>query len=70
MGNWKGIRQGLKPPGNRAPNRQIELYDLSTDVGETRDVAAQFPEIVAQLEAVMEREHTNSQEFPLAAIDR
>ena len=51
MGQWKAIRQ----PMLTGP---IQLYDLSTDVGETRDVAAARPEIVARAKAVMEREHT------------
>ena len=33
----------------------LALYDLETDIGETTDVAAQHPEVVAQLEALAER---------------
>ncbi len=34
---------------------QRELYDLASDVSETKDVAAQHPEIVAKLEAFAEK---------------
>jgi len=45
MDNWKAIR--LKPD---AP---LDLYDLSTDVGETRNVAAEHPQVVARIEAYL-----------------
>ncbi len=32
-----------------------ELYNLSDDIGETKDVAAENPEIVKQLEALAEK---------------
>ncbi|MEI7809427.1 MAG: sulfatase-like hydrolase/transferase, partial [Verrucomicrobiota bacterium] len=47
----KSGRDGV--PGEYA-NRQLEtaeLYDLASDIGETRDVAAKHPDIVKQLEA-------------------
>ncbi|MDH3698787.1 MAG: hypothetical protein OEQ81_08990 [Flavobacteriaceae bacterium] len=30
----------------------IELYDLSADIGETTDVAAQHPEVVARIQSL------------------
>jgi arylsulfatase A-like enzyme len=39
-GNWKWLRTYQNAP---------QLYDLSTDLGETRDVAASHPEIAARL---------------------
>jgi arylsulfatase A-like enzyme len=42
MGDWKAIR--LKPD---AP---LELYDLSTDIGETQNVATEHPQVVAKIE--------------------
>jgi arylsulfatase len=69
IGNWKGIRPHLLPKG-QAPDLKIELYDLATDEGETRDVAADHPQIVAQIESVMRREHRPSADFPLPALDR
>jgi len=45
MGDWKGIRLGLDQP--------TRLYDLTTDIGETTDVAAAHPDIVAAMETLM-----------------
>jgi arylsulfatase A-like enzyme len=36
----------------------LELYDLQSDVGETKNVAADHPEIVARLSAAAERART------------
>jgi arylsulfatase A-like enzyme len=59
-GNWKAVRLDLiKNP--RAP---LALYDLATDPGEARDVAAQHPDIVREMHAIMVREHTDSNAFP------
>jgi arylsulfatase A-like enzyme len=50
LGKWKGYRvNGLQ--GN------VELYDLSTDVAEERDVASDNPEVVKQIEKIMIAEH-------------
>lgn len=61
LGNWKGVRVDLK----KNPNAPIELYDLSKDLGEEHDVADLHPDIVAKLQAVMKREHVDSESFPL-----
>jgi arylsulfatase A-like enzyme len=65
VGDWKGVRQGLSGPG--VP--RLELYDLKADIGESWDVAAAHPDVVARLEGLMAREHVPSVEFPLGAID-
>jgi len=65
VGDWKGVRQGLEKPG---PVR-LALYDLKGDVGETRDAAAARPDVVAQLAALLSREHQPSAAFPIPAID-
>ena len=65
VGDWKGVRQGLGQPG---PPR-LELYDLKADVGETRDVSTEHPDVVARMEALLAREHQPSSAFPLPAID-
>jgi len=70
-GDWKGIRQGLKPArANVPPNLAIELYNLRADPGEATNVAALYPSVVAKIEASMRAQHTPSQEFPLPALDR
>jgi arylsulfatase A len=65
LGDWKGVRQGLGKPG---PVR-TELYDLKGDVGETRDVAAEHPDVVARMDVLLAREHQSSAAFPIPAID-
>jgi len=49
LGRWKGIRH--KPDG------PMELYDLSADRGETKDVAASNAEVVKRMEAAMRESH-------------
>jgi len=49
MGNWKAV----KPRGKGG----WELYDLSKDISEANNVAADHPDIVAKMKAIAEREH-------------
>ena len=58
MGNWKGVRVGAR-------SHPIELFDLSKDLGEKNDVAAQNPQIVAKIAQLMETARTDSKEFPV-----
>lgn len=59
MGKWKGVRYNvLKQPG-----QPMELYDLSADAGEERNVAAVYPETVEQIEAIMKKARTPSEVF-------
>ena len=58
MGNWKGVRAGAR-------SHPIELFDLSQDLGETNNVAAQNPQIVARIARIMETARTESKEFPI-----
>lgn len=59
MGRWKGYRTGTKAP--------LELYDLETDFAETKDVAAQHPEEVKAIAAIMAREHVPSPHYDAPA---
>ncbi len=71
IGDWKGVRQNLIPAGKKGQvDHRIELYNLAEDIGETTDVAASHPEIVAQMADVMRREHAPSEAFPFPALDR
>lgn len=65
MGRYKAVRRGLLKA-----EAAIELFDLQTDERETTDIAGQHPEAVAQMRAIMTREHTPSAEFPFPALDR
>ena len=61
MDQWKGIRRNLKK--NRDP--RIELYNLSADPSESKDVAADHPDIVKQIAKIMHEARTESELFPL-----
>lgn len=50
MGKWKAVRLG----GHENADAPIELYDMESDRGETADVAAEYPDVVAAVRAVME----------------
>ncbi len=52
MGKWKALRLKVGAP--------LELYDLDADVGETRDVAALHPDVVARVEELPEGRHGRS----------
>jgi arylsulfatase A-like enzyme len=55
--DWKAVR--LRPGG------PIELYDLSKDVGEQRDVAGSFPDVVAKAADFINQARTESKDWPL-----
>jgi arylsulfatase A-like enzyme len=57
MGHWKGVRFGTREP--------LELYNLAEDLGETTNVAARHPGVVAKIEAYLRRARTDSKEFPV-----
>lgn len=68
MGKWKGVRRDMFKNNNKEPLR-IFLYNLEKDIKEQNDVAAEHPEIVKQMEAIMKREHVPSKLFPFKHID-
>jgi len=68
MEEFKGIRQNMGRKENPDPLK-IELYDLDADPGEQNDVAADHPEVVAKIEAIMCKEHTPSELFPVRLLD-
>ncbi len=75
LGDWKGIRLNLHPPTGGKKKQttpgstDLELYNLRTDPAETTNVAAQHPEIVARMMAVMKAQHVPSPLWPIRALD-
>jgi arylsulfatase A len=66
LGDWKGVRLNVK----KQPDGPVELYDLKSDPAESRDVAAQHPEVVARITDIMRTARTESAEFPLRQSKR
>ncbi|MEX2566403.1 MAG: arylsulfatase [Cyclobacteriaceae bacterium] len=64
-GDWKAIRVGL----NKNDEPPIELYNLSADPGESNDVAAENPDMVRDLKAIMENAHEPNPVFKLYASE-
>lgn len=58
-GNWKAVRPKLGAP--------LEVYDLTTDLGETNNVAAAQPTVVARFEEYFKRARTESPDYPVTA---
>lgn len=55
-GDWKGVKSNMKKDRN-AP---WEIYNLKTDIAETKDVAAQHPELAKQFEQILLQQHQPS----------
>lgn len=76
QGKWKWIEgvpvDDIKPGSRKAHAAQhrAQLYDLETDPGETKDVSAEHPEIVAQLTTLLNRYRYGgySRELPPADV--
>ena len=69
MGKWKGIRQNMLRKNNADPLK-IELYNLQADIGESKDVAAENPQVVARIRTLMEKQHSPSELFPIRPLDQ
>jgi arylsulfatase A-like enzyme len=57
-GNWKCIQ--LK-------TGQMQLFDLSQDLGEEKDLASSKPELVVELKALMQKARTENPDWPVKA---
>ena len=66
VGDWKAVRTEMH--GAKGPLK-TQLYLLSDDIGETKDVAAAHPEVVTRLEILLQNARTPSKQFPFQAID-
>lgn len=56
QGRWKGIRSG-------APDAPVALYDQQNDLAETKDVAAEHPEIAAKIGAYLASARSDSPDW-------
>jgi arylsulfatase A-like enzyme len=55
IGSWKGIKRNVR----KNPSGNWELFDLSKDRNETIDIASANPEIIAEMNAIVKREHAH-----------
>jgi len=60
QGNWKAVRLHAA----QHPDGAVELYDLSTDPGETKNIAATHPDITRKLAAYMREAHVETALYP------
>ena len=76
-GNWKyldhrdsGGNNYSNPPlasfalPDTAPGAAVQLYDLATDPGETRNLALERPEIAAELKSLLDRSTSSGRSRP------
>lgn len=57
MGPWKAVRM--------RPSAPIELYDLSTDIGEQHNIAGAHPDVVATIAPILQSARTESEYWPM-----
>ncbi len=55
--SWKAVRLSA--------TAKLELYDLQADIGETKDVSAAHPDVIATIEAYLKTARTDSADFPI-----
>lgn len=59
IGDWKVVRL--------APGQSLELFNLKADLAETRDVAAQHPDVVKRFEDYLKTARVESELWPVRA---
>ncbi len=64
-GKWKAVRQNMSKG-----NVEIELYDLSQDVGEKNNIAAQHPDVLKRMHQQMDEQHVTSDIFPIRPYEQ
>jgi arylsulfatase A-like enzyme len=64
-GPWKLIPARPQPPNaKRQIGGPVELYNLAQDAGETKNVAAENPEIVRELSAMLDKQRASGRSRP------
>ncbi len=59
QGDWKAVRYNVLTE----PDGPLELYNLAEDIGEENNVAAEHPDVVAQMEEILQNARTPSPVF-------
>lgn len=55
-GNWKALQEGI----NKDPNAPIAIFDLSSDIREEKDLAAERPDLVKKAKEIFADAHVPS----------
>jgi len=61
MGKWKAVRLKVA----KSPDAPIQLFDLATDLGETKNIAVAHPEVVAKIKPLFKSARVESDLFTL-----
>lgn len=61
-GDWKAVQTGI----NRNPNAPVEIYDLSKDIGEEKNLAAVRPDLVEKAKGIFSDAHEPSPNWVFA----
>lgn len=61
-GDWKAVRNGPKGP--------VEIYDLASDVSESKDLSAAKPELVEKAKAIFKEARTDDPNWPFTLEPR
>jgi arylsulfatase len=64
-GRYKAIRQQMAKG-----KLDIELYDLQTDLAESKNLASDQPELIKRAEMIFAEAHVPSPDFPLPGVDK
>ena len=57
FGKWKGLQLNV----HKDPNGPIKLYNLEEDIGETKNLAEQYPEMVSRVKTYFQQAHSESE---------
>ncbi len=73
MGDWKLVRRNLAAKGKakaKTAAHTEELFNIATDPAETKDVAAEHPDLIAKMKTIMAAQHAPSANFPMTVLDQ
>lgn len=64
LGNWKAVRHNLA-----SGDTEFELYNLKSDIGESKNVASEHPDVIQRIRQIAKDSHSPSAIFPLYAVE-
>ena len=58
-GNWKAVQNDM----SSNPDAPIQVFNLSTDIGEARDISTEHPEVIDEMKNLIGSSRTPSEDF-------